>query len=152
MRGIYTASIEIASLSAAKTVLLIECASTKIIEILSISLTNENQTTAEQLQIALLRVTTKGSPAGTTANSAVSEIGTAATGATVLGDLSAEPTTYAAPPLYQEGVNNLAGFHYDPLPEERPTIAPSGLVGLKLLANPTNAFKCVATITYREMG
>ena len=63
MRGVYTAEYEIAALSQAKTVLLMEVPSDMVIEILSAAITNMDRDTAEQLEAGLFPVTTKGTPA-----------------------------------------------------------------------------------------
>lgn len=152
MRGVYTAEIEISSLSAAKTVVLLECPSDSVLEILACSITNMDTDTNEQLEAGLFTVTTKGSPAGTSITPEKHEASDAASAATATGDLSAEPTAYNTKAIDRQGFSNLAGYRYDPLPEERPTVAPSGLVGLKLLANPSSGFKAACQIVYREIG
>lgn len=152
MRGVYTAEIEIASVSAGKTIILIEAPSTKTIEILSTSITNMDNDVSEQLEAGLFRVTTEGSPSGTSITPTKHEVGDSASGITATGDLSAEPTTYDSTAIDRQGFNNLGGYFYDPIPEEKPTIPPGGLLGLRLLSAPDTAFKCAAKITFREIG
>ena len=152
MRGVYTAHIEIASLAAAKTVLLMELPATNCVEILSAQVTNANVNTAEQHTCGLFRVTTKGAPAGAAVNIQKKESGSAATIVTWLGDLTTEPTTYDAAPLEKGGVNNIGGYYYDPIPEERDIVPPSKLVGLRLLNTPVTPFKAICIIKYREIG
>jgi hypothetical protein len=48
-------------------------------------------------------------------------------------------------------VSRLAGYYYDPLPEERPIIAPGATVGLRLTTAPTS-FNATARIVWREIG
>ena len=152
MRGVYTAEIEIAALSAAKTVVLLEVPADMVIEILSASIANMDRDTAEQLEAGLFYVATKGTPAGTSITPEKHETGDAASTVTALGDLSAEPTTYNTKAADRQGFNNLAGYRYDPIPEEKPVVSPSGLIGLRLLAAPSTGFKAACQIVYREIG
>lgn len=152
MRGCYTAHLDISGLSTSKTVMLIECTSSTICEILSTSITNRSLDTNEQLEAGLFRVTTKGSPAGTTANVQKHEVGDANNPLTIIANLTTEPTTYDTAPLDKNGFSNLAGYRYDPIPEERPIVSPSGLVGLRLTAAPAAAFDATIQITFRVIG
>lgn len=151
MRGVYTAAIDISGLSAAKTLLYIQASATSVIEILSVHLTNQSSEVNEQWPVGLFHVTTIGTPAGTSVTPEKHEKLDAASVATVLGDLSAEPTTYSSVPINKEGVSSLSGFHYDPIPEERPIIAPSGAMGLRLMIAPV-ATDVTAQIVFREIG
>lgn len=153
MRGVYNAQVDIAALSTAKTVLLLVCPSTIIIEILHVDLTNLSNNIAEQLKVAFSRVTTIGSPvSGTSVNIQKSEPGSPTTALTVYGDLTTEPSSYDSAPIDSQGVVNLGGYYYDPIFECRPSISPSKAVGLRLLNAPSTAFRCVGQIIYREIG
>jgi hypothetical protein len=151
MRGVYTANITISGLSTAKSVLLIQAPSTAVVEIISASITNVSVEVSEQLSVGLFHVTTIGSPVGTSVTPEKHEKLDAASTCTVLGNLSSEPTTYATNPIDKKGINNLSGYFYDPLPEERPIIPPSGAIGLKVLVAPTS-FDAVVQIIFREIG
>lgn len=151
MRGVYTAYYDITGLSTAKTLMLLTAPSTAVLEIMGIHVTNLDVETSEQLSIGLFRVTTTGSPAGTSVTPEKHEAGDAAAAATVLASLSVEPTAYASNPIDKQGVNNLSGYHYDPVPEERPTVAPSGGIGVRLLVAPSS-FNCSVMVVYRGIG
>lgn len=151
MRGVYTAYYDISSISSNKTLMLIQAPSSAVIEILSAHVTNLDIETSEQLSIGLFRVGTLGSPSGTSVTPEKSEAGSSAAAATVTANLSVEPTSYSSTPIDKQGCNNLAGYHYNPIPEERPIIAPSGAFGLRLLVSPS-AFNCSVMITFREIG
>lgn len=151
MRGVYTAYSDITSISSSKTLMLLTAPSSAVLEIIGIHVTNLDIETSEQLSIGLFRVTTAGSPTGTAVTPEKHENGDAAAAATVLGNLTSEPTTYASNPIDKQGVNNLAGYHYDPIPEERPIVPPSGSMGIKLLVAPS-AFNCSVMVVYREIG
>jgi len=151
MRGVYTASIDISGLASAKTLLLIQAAATCVIEILSVHVTNLSNETNEQLPVGLFHVTTIGSPTGTSVTPEKHEKLDAASVATATGNLTGEPTAYAANPIDKQGIASLSGYHYDPIPEERPIVPPSGAIGLRLLAAPS-ALDATAAIVYREIG
>jgi len=148
----YTAEIEIASLSAAKTVLLLELPADMCVIITSAHILNADTDTNEQLNAGLFRVSTKGTPAGTSVTPEKKSVGDVASGLTVLGNLTTEPTTYASKGLDRQGSSNLAGYRYDPLPEERDEISPSALVGLRLLDAPSAGFKATCQIVFMEVG
>jgi len=158
MRGVYTANEQIAALNpaAGDTLLLIEVPSDLVIEILSASITNLDNDTNEQLEAGLFRVATKGTPAGNAVTPQKHEDGDAASSCTVLGaangGLSTEPTAYDGEPFDLQGFSNLAGYRYDPIPEERPIVKPADLVGLRLMAAPSAAFKASVQVIFREIG
>jgi hypothetical protein len=151
MRGVYTAQIDITGLSSAKTLMLIQAPSTGVIEIISCSVSNVNSETSEMLNIGVYHVTTVGSPAGTSVTPEKHEKLDASSSATVTGNLSGEPTAYASKPLDKQGINNLSGYRYDPLPEERPIVPPSGAIGLRAIDAPTS-FNASVQIVFREIG
>lgn len=151
MRGVYTAYIDITGISTNKTLMLIQSPSTAVVEIIGIHVTNLDVETSEQLSIGLFKVSTLGSPSGTSVTPEKHETGDAAAAATLTGNLSVEPTAYATNPIDKQGVNNLAGYHYDPIPEERPIVAPSGAMGVRLLVSPTS-FNCSVMVVFREIG
>ena len=152
MRGVYTAEIEISSFATAITGILLECPADSVLEIISASITNMDTDSNEQLEAGIIMVTTKGAPAGTAMTPEPHETGDAASGVTALGELTTEPTTYNTVMIDRQGFSNLAGYRYDPLPEEKPIDSPSGLLGLKLLSAPSAGFKAACMIVYRELG
>jgi hypothetical protein len=158
MRGVYTAEIEIAALNptAGDGLLTLEVPADMVIEILSASITNMDIDTAEQLEGGLFGITTKGSLAGTSITPEKHETGDAASTVTALGagnaGMTTEPDAWNSKAYDRQGFNNLAGYRYDPIPEERPVISPSKLVGLRLLAAPSGAFKAAVQIVFREIG
>lgn len=152
MRGVYTAEIEIAALSAAKTVLYLTSPSDQVTEILSASITNMATDTNEQLEAGLFNISSLGTPTATSVTPEKHEDGDAAAATTAAGDVSANEPTYASKAIDRQGFSNLAGYRFDPLPEERPIVKPSGSIGLQLLAAPSAAFKAAVQITFREIG
>lgn len=150
MRGVYTAGITIPGLASAKTLLLLQPPANMVVEILSVAINNLNSETSEQLAAEVSFVNVTGSPTGDSVTPTKHEIGDAAAGSTVTGDLDAEPTSYLNP-IDKQGFNVLSGYRYDPIPEERPIVKAGSLIGLRLLTAPT-AFDAYAQIVYREIG
>ncbi len=151
MRGMYTANININSLVSAKTLLLLRAPSTAVLEIYSVLLSNLDSEVNEQWSVGLYRTATYGSPTGTSVTPEKQETLDSSSSATILGNLTVEPTSYSTNPLDQQGINNLSGYRYDPIPEQRPIIAPSAAIGLRLFTVPSS-FNAVAQIVYREIG
>lgn len=152
MRGVYTATYDITGLSTAKTVVLIQAPATAVVEILSVSFSQKSSTTSDEFDVGLFLVSTYGSPTGTSLTPAKHENGDQASGCTVLVNLTVEPTSYQTVAIDKQGINSLAGYRYDPIPEERPVVPPSGAIGLKLGKNPSVAIDTVVQVVYREIG
>lgn len=151
MRGVYTAYIKISSLAAAKTLMLIQVPSTRSLEIISCGYTNSTNSTGEQLLVGLYRVNTIGSPSGTSVTPVKHEEGDSSSGCTVTGNLTVEPTSYVTGPIDEQGISNLAGYRYDPLPEERPIMNPSTSFGLRMISTPST-HDAIVQVVYREIG
>lgn len=152
MRGVYTIEGRFTGASGAKTLLYLESPATAVVEVLSANLTNMDNDTSEQLEAGLFRVTNKGSVAGSGINPYKHESGDAASSCIGLVNCTVEPTTYNSGALDRQGFNNLAGYRYDPIPEERPTIPPTGAIGLRLINNATTTFTATVQIVFREIG
>jgi hypothetical protein len=150
MRGVYTAGITITGLSSSKTLLLVQPPSTVSVEILSISLTKTDSETSEQLICEVSFVKVLGSPSGSSITPAKHEIGDHSSGSTITGNLTVEPTSYLSP-VDRQGFNNLAGYRYNPIPEERPVIKSGSALGLRMISTPT-PFDAYAQVVYREIG
>lgn len=150
MRGVYVAEKKM-TLTASKTLMLVEAASTHVLEILSCMVTNVGNDTAEQIECGLFHVTTKGSPTGTSVTPRKTEQGDQASAATVLANLTAEPTTIEADPVDRQGKSNLAGYSFIPREEEKVYVKPSGLIALRLLQAIASTELSVQ-IKYREIG
>lgn len=151
MRGVYTAEHDVA-VSGAKTLMLLELPADLVVEVLGASITNQDVDTSEQLHCGLYRVSTIGDPSGTEITPEKHENGDVASTVTATAALATEPDTYDAIAFDQRGFNNLAGYNYDPIPEERPIVSPSSAVGLRLLSAPSTSHILNMQIIYREIG
>lgn len=153
MRGVYVANVQISALVAAKTLMYITAPSSAVVEILSASVTNETNETNEQLNCCLQTVNTLGTPTATTLTPSKTEAGSSSATSTVKGNVTAsEPTYVSNTQIGILGFSSLAGWFYNPLPEERPVIAPSATWGLRLLTATNTAVDAVVSITFREIG
>lgn len=154
MKGVYTVSQRITALASAKTLMYLLAPASKVVEILSASVTNESNATNEQLRCSLKRITTFGNPSGTFVTPATTEPGDQASLVTACGNLTNEPGAYGTV-LDQQGFSSIGGYFYDPLPEEREYLAPSGFpgsaIGLVMETAPTSATYDVM-VRYREIG
>lgn len=159
MRGVYTAAFRASGVSGARTLMYITAPSGKVVEILSASVTNETNETNEQLVAGLQRVTSLGSPTGTTVTPKPHENGDQASGCTVKANITASEPTYPSvtynadiPGAFGlEGFSSLGGWYFDPTPEERPTIGGAETMGLRLMNSPTS-LELAIRWTYREIG
>ncbi len=158
MRGVYTAEIEIAALlpAAGDGLLTLECPGDMVLEILSASVTNMDTDVAEQIACGLFDITDETSLAGTAIVPRKHEQGDVASSVTALGagnaGMAGEPDVWASKAYDRQGANNLAGYRYDPIPEERPIVSPGKFIGLRMLTVPAAAFKAAVQIVYREIG
>ena len=151
MQGIYVAEIDIASMTTAKGLIYIAAPSDAAVEILSAHAGNADNDTNEQAEFSFTKVATIGSPAGTSITPIGSENGSPAAGSTVLGNLTTEPTSYEGVDWDYQGVPLLGGYDFDPTPEERPVISPSGAAALRLRSTIASS-KLICQVKFREIG
>lgn len=152
MRGVYTASIPISALAAAKTLLYITAAANKPVQILSAHIGNTSNETNEQLLATLQRVNALGTPTGTAVTPAPHEAGDQAAAATCVGNVTAgEPTYVASTEVGRKGFASVNGYDFLPTPEEQPIIQGGATWGLRMINAPTS-FDALVTVTFRELG
>ena len=152
MRGVYTAEIKLSSFSSTKSAMLIQAPALKAVEIISAHLGNVGtNVTNQQLEAAISRVATLGSPVGTAITPNPEEAGDQAAGSTVSGGLTTDVTAVGVN-LDHQGFASLAGYQFAPVPEERPLIPPAGSAVLRLAVAPGVAFDAVVQVKFREIG
>lgn len=150
MKGVYTAATKISALAAAKTLMYITAPSAKVVEILSVTVTNESNATNFQMEVAIANITTLGTPSATAITPTPHESGDQACGSTVKYNVTASEPTYGTT-ITQEGAASLVGYRHEPLPEERIYVAPSSSVGIRLITTPSTADFDVR-LTFKEIG
>lgn len=146
----YRASAVFATLGN-KTLMLIEAPAAKALLIDSIRVGNTNLTTNERWQIAATRVTTKGTPAGTSVTPTKLDPGDPASAAVVLANLTTEPTAYDTVHLVLSGDSNQIGMRWFSNPGGEILVPPSGLVGVRLLVAITST-NVTVDVGYAELG
>ena len=154
MRGQYTATIECTSVTTAHTLMQILAPAAVNVRLVSATVTNiSNATNQQQLECLLTRITSGGNnSAGTSVTPTKSEAGDQSSGCTVLGQLTTEPTTYAAVNIDDQGFYSLSSYNYQPMPEARPLIAAATYVGLKLNTAPSASTNFAVEISWIEEG
>ncbi len=153
MRGVYESVFKVSGAAAAKTLFLLTAPAGKVCEILAADITNTSSLTNQQLEASFQFVQTIGSPTGTSITPSKMEQGDQAAGATVLGNLTAEPTTYLANGEFaHQGWPAQGSFQFAPQPEERPVVQAGASVGLLLKAGPSPAVDLVVRVRHREIG
>lgn len=157
MRGIYTASFRISGVTiTARTAMYLTAPATAVVEILRAHATNDDNDTNEQIQLALQRITSLGSPTATAVTPGLHEPGDQAAGSTVAANVTASEPTYAAANVStygRAGAPSLHGWHFEPLsPAEYVYVAPSASLGLRVLADIAASTSLDVEITFREIG
>mgnify|MGYP003335255287 CR=1 FL=1 len=155
MRGVYTATIDIANLEINKTLIYFETPSSMCVEILGAYVTNRSLATNQQFEIAIMtNIIPQTTPTGTTIVPVPTESYSGTTNLlNVLGDITAnEPDYSSAYTLHKEGSSAIIGFNYDPIPECRHIVGPSKMCGIILTADMATAFDATIEIIYREIG
>lgn len=153
MRGVYNAQVQVTGVTTGKTLIYVTAPATAAVEILSANVTAiGSNVTNQNMECTLQRVGTLGTPTGTSLTASKSENGDQAAGSTVVGNVTAsEPTYTNNTQVGKEGAASLGGWRYQPVPEERMVIPPSGTVGLRLLTTLTST-DLNAQLQFREIG
>jgi len=155
MRGVYQLSLQTPSgILGGRTLMFAVAPPTKVVEILSAKVTNLDVDTAEQLEAGIFRINAFNSFVVDSSGVAQkSEVGDVDTGVNISGSITDGEPTYNVSPIDRQGFNNLAGYFFDPIPEDRPVIAPGGAIGVRLLTGPaTNATTFDVQLNIREIG
>jgi hypothetical protein len=155
MRGVYTAAAKVPGITSAGTLGYLTTIANKVVEILSVTVTNESNATNYQMEVQLCPITTLGSPSSYTAVTPQKhESGDQAAGTTVnlaSGNLRTEPTTYGTP-LTQEGAASVVGYRHEPQPEERIYLTNAANFGIRLITTPGASTDFDVRISFREIG
>ena len=128
MRGVYMASMEDVSVTVAKTLLRVSAPSDAILRVLAAGIGNTDREADEMLGVKVLRVTTDGTGTSETPL-ALNEEDPAFPG-TASKDLTAEPT--GGDLILPDAFHIKNGWRFVWPPDQRPRVAPSGRISLKL--------------------
>jgi hypothetical protein len=140
MRGAYCIDGKKTAVSAAATMCIITSASGKPVWITSAYLTFPGaNVTNQQLEAEWAKITSLGTPTGTSQTPSPFEQGDQAAASTVTVFITASEPTYSTAIVYgHQGFSSLAGWYFNPLPEERILIPSGGSWGLRLLGTVTS--------------
>jgi hypothetical protein len=150
MRGVYTAAAKIAGLNLAKTLFYLTAPTNQVVEILSVTVTDESNATNFQFEVAIANITTLGSPTATGVTPTPSEKGDQAAAGTYAYNVTANEPTYGTP-ITQEGFASTVGYRHEPQPEERFVVQAGSSVGIRMITIPS-AFDCDIRVTFRIIG
>lgn len=152
MAGLYVVTTTIASVSAIKTLVQIKAGSSRPLEIVRAWVNQYSTTASAQHRVQLVRKTatatvTSFTPLKLDADAPAADAvgGTSATGV----DASAEGTDGDV--LYEDAFNQLSGWLYLPVPEERIRVSVGGFLGLKLPVAPAAAISIACGVVFREL-
>lgn len=154
-RGVYNAGGKCAAVVAAKTLLYLTAPSGKVVEIHSISVTNESNITNFQMQIQVQRITTLGTPTATAVVASPTEPGDQAAGSTIAINVTASEPTYSSNcPLDQQGVSVINGYYYEPMRDaDLEYVGSAASIGVRLIAPSSPASTDFDVwIRFREIG
>jgi hypothetical protein len=155
MRGVYRANLQVTGLTAGRTMIYLTAPAAKAVEILSATITPiGSNVTNQNLEACLQRISVLGTPTvGATLTPSPSETGDQAAATVAKGTVTASEPTYAAnTQIGREGFASLAGYRFQPVPEERPVIAPGDSWGLRLLNSALTSADFDVEIVLREIG
>lgn len=151
MRGVYTATNQITGLNASKTLMYITAPSTKIVEILGFTVTDDNNATNFQMLVGCYNISTLGTPTATAVTPTPHEAGDQAAASVVKANVTASEPTYGTE-ITQEGAASLVGYRFEPPTEaDRLYVTAGASVGWRMMNTPTS-FNADIRLTFREIG
>lgn len=151
-RGVYTAGGKISGVTAAKTLFYLTAPTNNCVRILSAYVTNSNNETNEQCEIAWQAIGTLGSPTATALTPTKHNGGDQAASTTAALNVTASEPTYSSnTQLAYYGFASLNGYAFQPTPDEAPILKGGVSWGLRLLNNPSSV-DLVVNVTFEEIG
>lgn len=145
MGRVYVVRLDATSVASAKSLIQVTAPSSMSLTLLRAWVGNDLSETSQQEVAEIIRKTATGT--GTSFTPKALRTGDPAATFTSINDLTAEGTD--GDKLIREPFNILNGWLYVPVPEERITVAPSGILALKL-ASVATAFTVSAGMVIEE--
>lgn len=152
MGRMYSATFEEVAVTAAQDLIEIVAASDSVVVIHSVSIsqsTEAGDAQSEMLNLLYHRGSTSGS-GGTTVTPAPMNLGDAAFGGTCEANNTTQSTEGTI--LRAENFNVLAGYIWQPTPEERIVVSPSGRLIIELQTAPADSVTMSGTVVFEEIG
>lgn len=148
---LYAVSIAAQAQTAAKTLVEVTSAATKVTLVERMWVTQSTFDTSENLSVKVQRITTTGT--GTATTPVPMSVGDSAFAGAVETNSTVEPTYTASTVLLNQGFNVLSGFLWTPASDDEIiSLAPSALVGLMLNTAPSASMSFDYGCTIREVG
>jgi len=152
VRGLYVVRFAALSVSTIKTLIQVKAGANAGLELVRAVLSQNGSTTSTEQDVQILRksaaaTVTSFTPLLLNPNDSAAQAagGTSATGY----NASAEGTDGDI--LVDDTWNILTSWNWCWIPEERPTVAPGGIIGLKLPTAPASALTIKASLYFREL-
>jgi len=124
---------------------------TRALEIHAVHVTDQNNVTNEQWEIEIIRATTAGVGAATAIPKVPLEVASGASTAVCEHTYITTQPVLAADPLDLQSPPSLSGYHFEPAPDDRPIVPPSGIISIR--QNKTIASTTLnAEVIWREIG
>lgn len=145
----YAGNMFSVSVSAQKTLVEITAASDAIVTIHEAWISQDASETSTQEVASLIRKTAAGTGTSYTVKLLAPNTD-AAFGGTCRTDCTAEGTL--GDEIVREGFNILNGWYYKPVPDARPIVPPSGIIGIRFAVAPAAAITVSAGLIFEEIG
>lgn len=152
MRGIYLVRMDNVAVTGAITLIQIKAGANAGFEIIRASVSQSNLTSSNMQRVQIVRKSAAATVTSFTPtllsgidSASVAVGGTSATGT----NASVEGTDGDV--VHSDTFNVLSTWLYLPVPEERISVIPAGIIGLKFPTAPTSSMTVTAQIVFREL-
>jgi hypothetical protein len=144
----YSIAFEEVTVAAAQDLFEVVAPSNKVLIVHEVKIANVSSETSEQWSILVHRASTSGS-SGTTPTARPLDPGDAAAGFTPECNNTTQGTEGTF--VHADGFNILNGWHWLPIPEDRPVVPGGGRLVVELQTTPTST-TCSGTMIVEEIG
>ena len=150
---IYTAQVSGIAVTAIQDFFEVNCPSDAVVVIHSIRIaqySDVGDAAAEMLPVQISRSTGSAGSGGTVPTARPHQVGTVAFGGTVEVNNTVQAGTTVV--VLSDAFNIRSGWFYNPPPDERVVISPSGIVVVELPVAPADELTMEGSITFEEIG
>lgn len=155
MRGLYTAGYNATGVnSSPRTLMYITAPSGKVVELIEAHVTIHS-TTDGQIEVAIQRITTLGTPTATAVTPTPHELGDQAAGSTVAANVTMDEPVYTAGKFFNlQSQPSRSGWHWysTQVRGNQIYVAHTASIGLLLNAGITVSTIVDLSVTFREIG
>ncbi len=144
----YVVLMENIAVTTLRTLLEITAPSNRLAELIEAWVTQTDSETSTQEEIEIIRKTVAGT--GTAETPEPLSANSGAAGSTSLSNCTGEGTLGNR--VWREGFNILSGWRYQPVPEARIWVPPSGIVGIRFAQAPEASINVTCGLVFAEHG